>query len=53
MFSQEEINDWVSLDIVFTFVVIAALSVFFIYKWIDYKIFLHKIHKKTENKPWP
>lgn len=53
MFSQEEINDWVSFDLVLTFVVTAALAVFFIYKWIDYKIFLHKINKKTENKPWP
>lgn len=24
-----------------------------LFKWIDYKIFLHKSHKETENKPWP
>lgn len=53
MFDQEEINEWVTIDIVSTIVVFVLLGGYFIYKWADYKIFEHKIKKETENKKWP
>lgn len=53
IFSQSEINEFVSLDMLLTFGGGVALAAYVIYKWIDYKIFLHKSHNETENKPWP
>ena len=53
MFSQEEINDYVSLDILLTFGVVVALAAYAIYKWIDYAIFVRRINKHKEDKPWP
>jgi len=53
MFSQEEINDYVSLDMLLTFGVVVALAAYFIYKWIDYAIFVRRINKHKEDKPWP
>lgn len=53
MFSQEVINDYVSLDILFTIVVFVALAAYIIYKWIDYAIFVRRINKHKENEPWP
>lgn len=53
MFSQEEINDYVSLDMLLTFGVGVALAAYVIYKWIDYAIFVRRINKHKEDKPWP
>lgn len=53
IFSQGEINDYVSLDMLLTFGVVIALAAYFIYKWIDYAIFVRRINKHKEDKPWP
>lgn len=53
MVEQEVINEWVTVDIVSTIVVFVLLGGYFIYKWVDYKLFERKINKKTENKQWP
>lgn len=53
MFSQDEINDYVSLDMLLTFGVVVALAAYAIYKWIDYAIFVRRINKHKEDKPWP
>lgn len=50
MFSQEQINNYVSVDIVLTCVAFALAAVYFIYKWIDYRIFVHRIKKEKEGK---
>lgn len=50
MFSQEEINDFVSLDILLSIGVLVALAAYFIYKWIDYAMFVRRINKHKENK---
>lgn len=53
IFSQEEINDYVSLEMLLTFGVVVALAAYLVYKWIDYAIFVRRINKHKEDKPWP
>lgn len=53
MFSQEEINDYVSLDILLTIGGLIVLAAYVIYKWIDYALFVRRMNKHKEDKPWP
>lgn len=53
IFSQSEINEFVSLDMLLTFGGGVALAAYLVYKWIDYAIFVRRINKHKEDKPWP
>lgn len=50
MFSQEEINDLVSLDVLLSVGVLVALAAYLVYRWIDYAMFVRRINKRKENK---
>lgn len=53
IFSQSEINEFVSLDMLLTFGGGVALAAYLVYKWIDYAIFVKRINKHKEDKQWP
>ena len=52
MFSQQIINEYVTIEIVIGIVFVVLAIGIFLYHWIDYKLFcrrLEKGHKKEQN----
>ena len=50
MFSQEVINEYVSLDIILALVFIVLAICVFAYYWIDYLLFCRRIRKNYEKE---
>lgn len=45
MFSQEIINDYVSIDIILSVAVAVLIGIYCLYRWIDYLLFCRRLEK--------
>ena len=45
MFSQEIINNYVSIDIILSVAVAVLIGIYCLYRWIDYLLFCRRLEK--------